>query len=123
MLTGLQINNLITGTPLAAELPAPSPGLRHFVTISGYELDKMGKSRRLSKYVDSNKIQSAFFQIRDYKIKAIYLENGWDVTEDDCIDYIYVAGLKGIESAEIELSKHLEDFSLLVPEWRCENPI
>ena len=46
-----QVNDLITGIGLAAELPASAPELRRFVDIHGYEVDDQGISQQLSKFI------------------------------------------------------------------------
>lgn len=122
-LTQHQINSLITGVALAAEIPASSSKLRHFVVIKGYAIDEHGKRQRLSNALNSNKAETAFFLIRDYELQALYLENGYDLTEQDCENYSYIDNLKGIANAEAELIKHIKDFTLLVAEWKCDNPL
>ena len=118
-----QVNNLITGIGLAAELPASAPELRRFVDIHGYELDDQGISKQLSKFICQDKKDTTLFQIRDYEIEASYIENHWDADKDACASYTCISNLRGISEAEAELSKHLSDFSILLPEWNCDNPI
>ena len=122
-LTQQQINNLITGRQLAAETAASSPELRRFVTIHGYEYDERGHAKSLSNTLAYSKIQSALFEIWAYEIKSEYIENGWDVTEDDFESYVYIDDIKGLENAETELEKHMTDFSLLVTSTNCDNPL
>lgn len=122
-LTQQQINNLITGRQLAAETAASSPELRRFVTIDGYEYDERGHAKALSNTLAYGKTESALFQIWVYEIKKEYIENDWDVTQDDLDSYVYIDDIKGIENAEAELQKHLTDFSLLVTSVNCENPL
>ena len=117
-----QINNLITGIGLAAELPASAPELRRFVEIHGYELDEQGNPKRLAKVIRQDKKSTTWFQICDYEIEASYIENHWDADKDACVSYTCISNLRGISKAETELSRHLSDFSLLVPEWDCDNP-
>ena len=122
-LSVLQINNLIAGNRLAAELPASAPMLRHFVDISGYMCNDHGLCCRLSGTISRDKRETAMFQIRDYEIAAVYIENGWDVTEDECVNYCCKNEIIGISGAEQELLEHLSDFSLLVPEWKTDSPL
>ena len=117
-----QVNDLITGIGLAAELPASAPELRRFIDIHGYELDDQGIPQQLSKFIHQDKKDTALFQICDYEIEASYIENHWDADKDACVSYTCISNLRGISEAEAELSKHLSDFSLLVPEWNCDNP-
>lgn len=118
-----QINNLITGTGLAAEIPASAPELRRYVVIRGYELNERGRSQRLSKTITEDKKHTALFEIRDYELPVSYIENGWDVAEGCCVNYTSTSNVLGITEAEAELSKHLSDFSILVPAWNCDNPL
>ena len=118
-----QINNLITGVALATEITASASNLRHFVRIKGYAVNGQGKRERLSNVLNSNKVQTTFFSIQDYEVQSLYLENNYDVTEEDCEKYSYIDNLQGITNAELELIKHLQDFTALVPEWNCDNPL
>lgn len=86
-LTQQQINSLVTGVALAAEIPASSSLLRHFVVIKGYAVNEHGKTQRLSNTLNNNKKENIFFLIRDYELQALYLEKGYDVTEQDCENY------------------------------------
>lgn len=118
-----QVNDLITGIGLAAELPASAPELRRFVEIHGYELDEQGIPQQLSKFIRQDKKDTVLFIIHDYEIEASYIENHWDADKDACASYTCISNLRGISEAEAELSRHLSDFSLLVPEWDCDNPL
>lgn len=122
-LTQQQISSLITGVALAAEIPASSPMLRHFVVIKEYAINEHGKRQRLSNTFNGSKEESIFFLIRDYELQALYLEKSYDVTEQDCENYSCIDNLKGIANAETELIKHIKDFTLLVAEWKCDNPL
>lgn len=94
----LQINNLIAGNRLAAELPASAPTLRRFVDVTGYMYHDRGMRCRLSGTISRDKQETAMFQVRDYEI----------------------AGISGVEQ---ELLEHLSDLSLLVPEWKTDCPL
>lgn len=119
----LQINNLIAGNRLAAELPASAPTLRRFVDVTGYLYDHRCVRRRLSGTISQDKRETALFQVRDYEIAAVYIENGWDAAEDDCMHYRCIDEIPGISDLERELVEHLSDFSLLVPEWQTDCPL
>lgn len=119
----LQINSLIAGNRLAAELPASAPTLRRFVDVSAYLYDERGVRRRLSKTISQDKRETVLFQVRDYEIGAAYIENGWDAAEDDCARYRCQDEIPGISGLERELAEHLPDFSLLVPEWQTDCPL
>ena len=49
--TLVQINNLITGNTLAAELAASAPECRRFVTVKGFEKNTRGVWQRLSRTI------------------------------------------------------------------------
>lgn len=122
-LSVLQINSLIAGNRLAAELPASASTLRRFVDVSSYLYNDSGVRRRLSGTISQDKRETALFQVRDYEIAAVYIENGWDAAEDDCVHYRCQDEIPGISGLERELAEHLSDFSLLVPEWKTDCPL
>ncbi len=113
-----QINCLITGVQLSAELPSSSPELRHFVTIWGYKAHG-----RNDKYLHSEKAENMLFSIRDYEVENYLIENNFDVHENELINSFFMSDIAGIKNAETELSKHISDFSLLVSNWKCSNPL
>lgn len=119
----LQINNLIAGNRLAAELPASAPTLRRFADVTGYMYHDRGMRCRLSGTISRDKQETAMFQVRDYEIAAVYIENGWDATEDECVHYHCKDEIPGISGVEQELLEHLSDLSLLVPEWKTACPL
>lgn len=45
----------------------------------------------------------------------------WDVTEDDVFWVACVDDIEGIAKSETEIRKYIQDFSILVPEWHCDN--
>lgn len=118
-----QINNLITGIQLAAELPASTLKNRHFISVIGYNFDEDGRARKPNNILHSSKEKSLFFVIWEYEISSEYIENGWDVTEDEFERYNHIKDIHGIANLEIELSKFINDFAMLVPAWECDNPI
>lgn len=113
-----QINCLITGVQLSAELPSSSPELRHFVTIWGYK-----SQGRNDKYLNSEKAENMLFSIRDYEVENYLIENDFDVHECELINSFFMSDIAGIRNAEKELSEHISDFSLLVSNWKCSNPL
>ena len=52
-----QINELITGCKLAVELKPTEPGLRHFMTVWGYEISAEGRFKELSRTICSKKMK------------------------------------------------------------------
>lgn len=113
-----QINCLITGVQLSAELPSSSSELRHFVTIWGYKAHGWN-----DKYLHSEKTENMLFGIRDYEVEDYLIENDFDVHECELINSFFMSDIVGIKNAETELSKHISDFSLLVSNWKCSNPL
>ena len=116
-----QINNLRTGVKLATELEASNSDLRRFLTIQGYAYDEKGAIIKLEKILNVNILGNIYFELRCYEISVDYYINHWDVTEDDLTSQIYQDDIKGIDALEVELGKYIEDFSVLKPEWYCEN--
>ena len=120
-----QINNLITGIKLSAEIQSSSPELRRFVTIAGYykNTDDTLGGKKPDNILHSSKSEYMCFGIRDYEIPSDYIENDWDISEDELINSFHIIDIVGIKNAETELKKHISDFSILVPNWKCSNPI
>ena len=58
-----------------------------------------------------------------YEISGSYYINNWDVTEDCLLSQFYEDGISGTDALEKELRKYIKDFSVLKPEWYCENPL
>ena len=116
-----QINNLCTGVKLAAELVSSSPSLRKFITVQGYSYSADGKVINLPKILNSNTLDNIYFELRCYELSNDYFINDWDVTEDDLASEVYQDDIKGIDELEKELSNYIRDFSVLRPEWYCDN--
>lgn len=110
----LQINNLLMGIGLACELEATSEMNRAFVKVQ-----VINKQKFINK-IDPN---SAIFYLRKYEVASKYLDNDWDVTDDELFDSVYEVDIIGIENLEIQLGKYLDDFRRLVSEWKCDNPL
>ena len=118
-----QINNLCIGVKLATELKSENLNLRKFLTVQGYSYDHNGKIIRLKKVLRENTQDNIYFEVRCYELSKDYWTNNWDVTEDDLASEIYADDIKGIERLKMELSKYINDFSVLKPEWESENPL
>ena len=121
--TLVQINNLITGNTLAAELAASAPECRRFVTVKGFEKNKRGAWQRLSRTINTDKRENAYFKIRIYELPKEFISSGWDVTEDVLTEDTVLDMIQGIPKLEETLGYYLDDFSALEPEWKCENPL
>lgn len=116
-----QINNLCTGVKLATELKSENPNLRKFITIQGYSYNVDGKIIGLEKVLKPSIIDNIYFELRCYELSIDYYINNWDVTEDDLESEVYQDDIKGIEALEMELSNYIQDYSVLKPEWYCDN--
>lgn len=116
-----QINNLYTGVKLATELRATNDNLRKFLTVQGYSYDVNGEIIEFNKILNKNILNDIYFELRCYEISVDYYINHWDVTEDDLSSQIYKDDIKGIDALELELKHYIDDFSVLKPEWYCEN--
>lgn len=117
-----QRNNLCTGVKLAVELVASEKSLRKFLTVQGYTYNK-GKIIKLSKTINTAVYDKIYFELHCYELPVKYFEEKLDVTEDDLINEIYKENIKGFEELENILSNYIQDFSILTPEWNCENLI
>ena len=117
-----QINELITGVQLSAEIPSSLPELRHFVSVRGYIETECG-IELLDKTISEDKIETTNFWIRDYEVPNEYIENDWVIPDDKILNYIYIKGIVGIENVQKELRKHISDLSLFVPHWKCDAPL
>ena len=116
-----QINNLCTGVKLATELKTENVNLRKFLTVQGYSYDDNGKIIILKKILSLSTLDNIYFEVRCYELSVDYYTNNWDVTEDDLESEVYQDDIKGIEALEVELSNYIQDFSVLKPEWECDN--
>ena len=116
-----QINNLCTGVKLATELKTENVNLRKFLTVQGYSYDDNGKIIRHKKILSLSTLDNIYFEVRCYELSVDYYTNNWDVTEDDLASEVYQDDIKGIEALEVELSNYIQDFSVLKPEWECDN--
>jgi soluble P-type ATPase len=118
-----QLNTLLTGGALATEIPSTSDELRAFVDIKAYNIDEDGRIERPSKYINAKDQHKYKFRFRKYEVKAEYIENDWDVHEEDLINAVFMVDIASIEELEGELIKYLRDLSLLDNEWKCDNPL
>ena len=117
-----QINELITGVQLSTEIPSSSPELRHFVSVRGYIETERGIELP-DKNISENKIETTVFWIRDYEVSKEYIENDWEIPDEQILNYIYIKGIVGIENVQKELKEHISDLSLLEPNWKCDAPL
>lgn len=118
-----QINNLCTGVKLATELETNNINFRKFLTIQGYMYDVNGKISGLKKVINSDILDKIYFELRCYEIAKEYISNNLDVTEDILKNEVYMDNIKGIIALQNMLHNYIEDYSLLKPEWFCDNPL
>lgn len=117
-----QINNLCTGVKLAVELKSEEDKLRKFLTVQGYRYNADGQVIRLEKVLNRpDFLDTIYFEVRCYELSVDYYTNNWDVTEDDLASEVYLDDIKGIKALEIVLSDYIQDYSVLRPEWECDN--
>lgn len=114
-----QLNNLLTGTALVAEIPASSEDLRAFMVISAY---KSGGGRP-SKFLNAADQDMLLFMLRTYEVEKQYYIDGY---RDDVDHYMHNSirkrGIASIEALEQELAEYLDDFAALDVSWRVGNP-
>jgi hypothetical protein len=119
-----QLNNLRTGNELAAEIPSTSSGHRAFVVIGSYlEGDKRLNGHRVSKVLNRVDEPNLRFWLRRYEVDTKYIENNWDVSEDELHNSTLRTGIPSIEELEDILRTILNDFSLLDVTWKRDNPV
>lgn len=123
ILTQQQINNLITGREMTVELPASKKGLRRFMQINGYERGDGGELVVASKVVKRSKYETVFFWVRVYELTEEYIENHWDVLEEELTSYQEWDGIQGIVALEVVLKEHLQDSSMMVTSDKTDYPL
>ncbi len=116
-----QINELITGTVLCAELPATCEGDRRFVAIFPYVLNESGRADKPDKILDSAKAETIYFNLRDCEYPAEYIGNGYEVNDSDVIDLRHESDIKGISQLQEMLAEFVSDFSIFVPLWKTDD--
>jgi len=109
-----QINSLLIGTGLACEISASSDKNRAFVKVQAIEGEK---------YLNKQDKNAAKFYIRKYEVPVEFIENDWDVTDDELFDSVHIIGIVGIKQLEFHLHMYVDDLSRLIGEWNCDNPL
>lgn len=109
-----QINNLISGNALATEILAKSEEHRAFVVV---------KAIATSKQLNTTDTSTMRFWMRKYEIPSVYIENDWDVSDEELVDSVHVKDILGLDQLEQMLTQYLEDFAKMDVEWKCENPL
>ncbi len=113
-----QINELNVGTSLATEIIAQK-GMRKFIHICSYIKDLEGghKSVRNRGCNDNSRL---YYSIVIYSISSDVIESDWNIGEN--IIYHYRAmDIKEILTLENQIKEYLDDLSLLLPSWYCDD--
>ena len=122
-LNKLQIDSLLTGVKLAAEIKTNSYNFRKFITVYAYQYNINGKINSITKTFKSEIQEDIFFFIWKYVIPSEYISNDYDVHEENLLESIKIKDINSIKNLENELNKYIDDLSELVAEWYTENPI
>ncbi|NEN87035.1 hypothetical protein [Paenibacillus elgii] len=109
-----QRNQLISGNALAIEIPAISEERRAFIVVKAVSTKSM---------LNTSDASIMKFWLRRYEIPKTYIENDWDVSDEELVDSVHLKDILGIDQLEQELSDYLEDFTKMDVEWKCENPL
>jgi hypothetical protein len=118
-LSARQVNNLITGTPLAAEVTASSPHKRAFIVIGAY-LDDPLKPKSVSKYLNADhRLNRYWLRIFEIDRAHIALPQAGEFEEEK----IYQIDITSLEELEERLSNYVTDFSDLEVSWKLDYPI
>lgn len=122
-LSDWQINNLMIGVTLAAEIDSKNPELRGFISIFAYRYNEFGDFVPMDKFLKNVDREDMFFVLRKFEITREHMENGWDTSEGDLINAVYMEDIKGVKNVEIETLKYMGDVSVLAAEWKCDIPL
>ena len=109
-----QLNNLITGNTLSCEILTSQENIRSFLTVSAVTSHR---------YINTADPSSMVFWLRKYEVPAEYIENDWDVSDDELINSIHIKEIVGIAGLEEIVNKYLNNIQLLDVEWKCDNPL
>ena len=113
-----QINELNVGTPLATEIIAQK-GMRKFIHVGSYLKDSEGRHKSVrNRGCNDNSI--LHYSVVIYSISSDVIENDWDIG-GNIIYHYRVMEIKEILTLEDQLKRHLDDLSLLLPSWYCDD--
>lgn len=110
----VQINNLIQGNGLAAEIPATACHRRAFIIV---------KAVRATRFINTVDLEGMTFWIRKYEIDKTYIDNDWDVCDEELFNSVHFKEIVGVARVERLLANYIDNFSLLDVEWKCDNPL
>ena len=109
-----QLNNLIIGNTLSCELATSHEKMRSFLTVSAVSSNR---------FINSTDPETMMFWLRKYDVPEEYIENDWDVSEDELFNSIHIKEIVGIAGLEEIVNKYLNNIQLLDVEWKCDNPL
>jgi len=113
-----QVNMLVTGQALAAEIPAPSPQCRAWVYVTAYSVDPTNSARhgRPSKFLNADH-SDVHFRLRVFEVAETDMPTvradplNSDYYEKDIICQDDIASIHELESL---LCAHVVDFAMLI---------
>lgn len=111
-----QINNLITGKPLGAEVSAGSEEDRAFLSVIAYSIDPERRGN-VSQFLNADHSDMRF-RIRVVEIERTRI----DLPDADHFEreITYEEGIENVEELERALTAYLDDFSKLVQPWNLD---
>jgi hypothetical protein len=118
-----QRNELLTGIILAQELKPVIEGTRRFITVKSFKENENGSECWTKQLPQPDDYDRAIFTVKVYSIDVDYIEKDYDVDENDTVEYSCTDDIKSFELLYSKLSKYMNDFIDLKPQWYCDNPI
>lgn len=119
-----QKNCLLTGVILACEVESSEAEIRTFLTVSSFKKGINNECIPWDNVIKSfSEDQNIIFTIHYYSLKASYIEYGYDIHENDLIQNNVIENICGWDNVYKELAKIIDDFSVLRPQWNCDNPL
>ena len=113
-----QVNELNVGTSLATEIIAEKRK-RKFIHVCSYMKDLEGRHKS-ARNRECNSKSVLYYGIVVYSICSDIIENDWDIGEN--IIYHYkVMDIKEIVTLENQIKMYLDDLSVLLPSWYCDD--
>lgn len=113
-----QVNELNVGTCLATEIIAEQ-GMRKFIHVCSYMKDLEGRVKSV-KNRGHNDNSTLYYAVVIYSISSDVIENDWDIG-GEIIYHYRVKDIKEILTLENQIKRYLDDLSLLLPSWYCDD--
>ncbi|MDO5560362.1 MAG: hypothetical protein Q4F95_12295 [Oscillospiraceae bacterium] len=119
-----QVNNLLTGVVLACEVKDSDEEHRKFLTVRSFDISKSGKPAAWDKTVKPyDRGNNALFVVHYYSVKARYMQLNYDIDDNDLTKNIIIDHIYGWDQLYNQLSKFINNYSELKPQWHCDNPL